>query len=118
MEDNRDLSPTDKQIRLLIRLGVPTQRRRFITNRAASRLIGRLLAEQYREHERRQAERSALEQSRNVEAASAIKRLQELEERQREAEWEEIQKRFAVVVEESSNADMGDVQSASQRIND
>ena len=42
-----------------------------------------------------------------------MKKLQELEDRQREADWEEIQKRFEVVAEESSNQSNSDVQSAS-----
>lgn len=110
-----DHSPTEKQTRLMLKIGVPTQRRRFITKRAASRLIARMLAEQYREQERCRAKQATQEQSQNV--AAAWQKIQELQEQQCEADWVEIQKRFLEVTVESSNTESGDVQSASQGMN-
>lgn len=116
MDENEDLSPSGKQLRMLFHLGVSTSRRKYMTNKVASSVIGRSLAEQYRQYQQRRAEQAALEQLRNTAAAAAWTKLDELENRHREADWEEIQKRFEVVAEDSSNQRNGDVQSATQRM--
>src|SRR5689334_3086632 len=114
--DEVDLGPTPKQIRALFYLGIMPEQSMLLTRSVASSKIESLREEQARRREQRRAEQAVREQSPHV--AAAWKKLQEMEDRRLEADWEKIQKGFAVVVEESSNTDMGDVQSASQRIND
>ena len=113
--DEVDLSPTPKQIRALFYLGVMPERSMLLTRAVASSNIKRLREEQARQREQRRAEQAGREQSPNL--AAAWKKLHEMENRQREAEWDEMQRRFAVVVEETSSTDMGDVQSVSSGMN-